>query len=239
MLCAAPDVHRLRGTEATEDTRHGGIDVLARRPGSMAGSLCPDPHLYSFDTIVQNEVLLLMYISRLAYVQVELLVHEAPRGGSPQAVPMTRGELGVWRAEGPAAWLGRYYTYRVTVYCPWTQRIEARAAAQCRACCTSLLLVDAVGFASTACVQLLHMCIGSHGQGYCQHNERCSIVTSLPINNNVPCKLLSALNRSARRQIRIPSPSPRMAPARSLRRWTPLSCGQTAGTAMRRRGWRP
>ncbi len=88
---------------------------------------------------MQNEVLVLKtYISRLAYVQVELLMHEAPRGGSPQAVPMTRGERGVWEAEGPAAWLGRYYTYRVTVYCPWTQQIEVRAAAHCRACCTSL-----------------------------------------------------------------------------------------------------
>lgn len=28
--------------------------------------------------------------------------------------------------QGPGDWLWRYYTYRVTVYCPWTQRIEVR-----------------------------------------------------------------------------------------------------------------
>jgi hypothetical protein len=32
-------------------------------------------------------------------MQVELLVHEGPRGGSPVAVPMARGDAGQWTAQ--------------------------------------------------------------------------------------------------------------------------------------------
>jgi pullulanase-type alpha-1,6-glucosidase len=60
--------------------------------------------------------------------QVELLVHEGPRGGSPRVVQMTRSDCGVWQAEGPRDWQGQYCTYRITVYCPWTQRIEVSEA---------------------------------------------------------------------------------------------------------------
>ena len=30
--------------------------------------------------------------------------------------------------QGDASWLWKYYTFRVTVYCPWTQRLETSEA---------------------------------------------------------------------------------------------------------------
>ncbi|KAG2423818.1 hypothetical protein HXX76_014978 [Chlamydomonas incerta] len=48
----------------------------------------------------------------------------APRGGQPQVYPMARGAAGSWSLARPAGWLWSYYTYRVTVYCPWTARVE-------------------------------------------------------------------------------------------------------------------
>jgi hypothetical protein len=36
--------------------------------------------------------------------------------------------------QGPSNWLWRYYTYMVTVYCPWTQRIEVGSPHTCSAC---------------------------------------------------------------------------------------------------------
>ncbi|KAG2441246.1 hypothetical protein HYH02_010089 [Chlamydomonas schloesseri] len=48
----------------------------------------------------------------------------APRGGQPQVHAMSRGRAGTWTLSRPAAWLWSYYTYRVTVYCPWTARLE-------------------------------------------------------------------------------------------------------------------
>eukprot|EP00873_Tetraselmis_striata_P011701 jgi/Tetstr1/431965/TSEL_021442.t1 len=68
---------------------------------------------------------------------VELLVYDAPRGGSEESMPMTRGADGVWRAEGPPVWAGRYYVYRVTVFHPATNHIETAVSADPASLATS------------------------------------------------------------------------------------------------------
>jgi hypothetical protein len=39
-------------------------------------------------------------------------------------MPEMAADHGGCNVQGPGDWLWQYYTYRVTVYCPWTQRIE-------------------------------------------------------------------------------------------------------------------
>lgn len=60
--------------------------------------------------------------------QVELLVHEGPRGGRPQVVTMDRSEKGVWKASGPYSWQYKYYTYRINVFHASTQQFEVSEA---------------------------------------------------------------------------------------------------------------
>jgi pullulanase/glycogen debranching enzyme len=62
-------------------------------------------------------------------LSVELLVYDAPRGGSEERVAMSRGEDGVWRAEGATSLIGRYYVYRVTVFSPATNNVETAVSA--------------------------------------------------------------------------------------------------------------
>ncbi|ETK37333.1 pullulanase-type alpha-1,6-glucosidase, partial [Microbispora sp. ATCC PTA-5024] len=51
--------------------------------------------------------------------KVELALYDGPTGGRRTVHPMRRDDAtGVWSADGPSSWRGRYYTYLVTVYAP-------------------------------------------------------------------------------------------------------------------------
>lgn len=54
---------------------------------------------------------------------VTLLLYSSPRGGDAERVPMTEAG-GVWTAEGPASWKGRFYLYEVAVYHWSTGKVE-------------------------------------------------------------------------------------------------------------------
>ncbi|GAX86296.1 hypothetical protein CEUSTIGMA_g13708.t1, partial [Chlamydomonas eustigma] len=56
--------------------------------------------------------------------KVELLWWPGPRGGTPEVHDLRPGGKGEWSMPAPRAWDGSYYKYRVTVYCPWTLRVE-------------------------------------------------------------------------------------------------------------------
>ncbi|KAF8068441.1 PU1 [Scenedesmus sp. PABB004] len=49
-------------------------------------------------------------------------------GGHMDVVPMTRNDKGVWTCPRPATWTNTAYKYRVTVFCPWTNKIETTEA---------------------------------------------------------------------------------------------------------------
>ena len=55
---------------------------------------------------------------------VKLRVYDAPTGEAYRTVTMTRDARGVWSATGDASWKNKYYTYAVTVYSPFTQKVE-------------------------------------------------------------------------------------------------------------------
>jgi pullulanase len=57
--------------------------------------------------------------------RVQLLLFDAPEGGSAEVRDMHEGARGVWAATGDAgAWRGGYYQYRVTAFHPSTGRME-------------------------------------------------------------------------------------------------------------------
>lgn len=59
---------------------------------------------------------------------VTLLVWDGPRslsGKAPAEHAMARGSDGVWRFSDGSGWLrGKYYKYRLRVYCPSTRKVE-------------------------------------------------------------------------------------------------------------------
>lgn len=61
-----------------------------------------------------------------AVQSVHLVLYKEPRGDEAlSTVPMEENESGVWSVTGPRAdWEGLYFHYEVTVFCPWTNRIE-------------------------------------------------------------------------------------------------------------------
>ncbi|GFR45769.1 hypothetical protein Agub_g7223 [Astrephomene gubernaculifera] len=57
---------------------------------------------------------------------VKLLHYREARGGTAEVFQMTRGSGGTWTLPRPADWLWSYYTFQVSVYCPWTARFETK-----------------------------------------------------------------------------------------------------------------
>ncbi|GAQ85291.1 pullulanase [Klebsormidium nitens] len=57
---------------------------------------------------------------------VRLVLYKEPKGDEAlSTVPMEDNESGVWSVTGPRKdWEGLYFHYEVTVFCPWTNRIE-------------------------------------------------------------------------------------------------------------------
>lgn len=60
--------------------------------------------------------------------KVELLKYAAARGGQAEVLRMAKDSYGVWRCERPAEWTGQCYKYRVTVFSPFSQRVEVSEA---------------------------------------------------------------------------------------------------------------
>ncbi|KAI8468427.1 MAG: glycoside hydrolase superfamily [Monoraphidium minutum] len=70
-------------------------------------------------------------------VSVQLLRWPAARGGEPEVHEMARGAKGVWSLERPAAWERTYYKYRLSVFCPWTNKIETSEVTDPYSRCTA------------------------------------------------------------------------------------------------------
>lgn len=68
---------------------------------------------------------------------VELLHWRQLRGGEPEVHSMTRNSKGVWSLSRPANWHGTCYKYRVTAFCPWTNKIETMEATDPYSRCTT------------------------------------------------------------------------------------------------------
>ena len=68
--------------------------------------------------------------------------------------------------QGPGDWLWRYYTYRVTVYCPWTQCIEVSYSNMihlCQACASvSSTLHSSPLEQDSKILMMRYICHGSH-----------------------------------------------------------------------------
>lgn len=79
--------------------------------------------------------------------KVELLHWWQLRGGEPEVHAMAVNERGVWSCPAPPEWMSTCYKFRVTVFCPWTNRIETVEATDPYSRCTTAngersLLVD-------------------------------------------------------------------------------------------------
>lgn len=55
---------------------------------------------------------------------VKLHLFEAPSGGQARVLDMTRSAQGVWSVAGDPSWKNRSYLYEVTVYSPFSQKVE-------------------------------------------------------------------------------------------------------------------
>lgn len=55
---------------------------------------------------------------------MSVLIYGEPEGGEPLEIVQLKESNGVWSAEGPLTWEGRYYVYEVYVYHPSTLQIE-------------------------------------------------------------------------------------------------------------------
>jgi hypothetical protein len=57
---------------------------------------------------------------------VNLVLYKEPKGDAAlKTVPLEENQSGAWSVTGPRGeWEGLYFHYEVTVFCPWTNKIE-------------------------------------------------------------------------------------------------------------------